>query len=145
MDMSTGRSSAAVRILMELRPALAGHAGIPQATRLLFRGLTMLPEVTVEGVLPSTERVLTRGLPANQHRFNRLSTDQEVNRLSRVVIAIEQDVWGNHMNATCRTIVMALKHLLGGRQQLTRFDAGRFHDFVWRRLFSKTLSHEDFD
>lgn len=145
MDMAVERSSAPVRILMELRPALAGHAGIPQATRLLFRNLAMLQDVTVEGLLQSTDKVLTRGLPTNAHWYNRLSTDQEVNRLSRVVIAIEQDISDMHVSATCRTILMALKHLMGGKQTLTRFEAGRFRDFVWRRLFSRTLSHEDFD
>lgn len=145
MDMAIEGSSARLRVLMELRPALAGHAGIPQATRLLFRNLAMLQDISVEGLLQTTEKVLSRGLPANAHRFNRLSTDQEVNRLSRVVIAMEQDVWGMHANATARTFLMALKHLIGGKQSLTRFDATRFRDFVWRSLFSRTLSHEDFD
>src|SRR5580698_4775462 len=143
--MATENSVPRLRVLMELRPALAGHAGIPQATRLLFRSLATLEDVSVEGLLQTTEKVLSRGLPANAHRFSRLSTDQEVNRLSRVVISIEQDNWGMHMDATARTVVMALKHLIGGKQRLTRFDARRFQDFVWRRLFSRTLSHEDFD
>ena len=33
-----------IRILFELRPALEGYAGIPQETRLLFRGLCTMPE-----------------------------------------------------------------------------------------------------
>ena len=28
-----------MKVLLELRPALDGHSGIPQETRLLFRGL----------------------------------------------------------------------------------------------------------
>lgn len=145
MDMAADQSRPRLRLLMELRPALAGHAGIPQATRLLFRSLATLDEVSVEGLLQTTEKVLSAGLPESTHRFNRLSTDQEVNRLSRVVIAMEQDVWGMHLHSTARTIVMALKHLIGGKQRLTRFDARHFRDFVWRRLFSRTLSHEDFE
>src|SRR5580700_7370380 len=58
-----------IRILLELRPALGGHAGIPQATRLLFRSLSTLDDVHVEGLLQSAERVLPRGLPARSKGF----------------------------------------------------------------------------
>jgi hypothetical protein len=40
---------------------------------------------------------------------------------------------------------MALTHLLGGRQTLTRFEARHFRDFIWRRFFARTLPPEDFD
>jgi len=50
-----------LRILLELRPALGGHAGIPQATRLLFRSLALLDDVRIEGLLQTQERVLSRG------------------------------------------------------------------------------------
>jgi hypothetical protein len=33
-----------MKILLELRPALAGHAGIPQESRLLFHALTKMGE-----------------------------------------------------------------------------------------------------
>ena len=52
-----------LRVLIEMRPALEGHAGIPQETRLLFRGLSMVDNVKVEGLMQSAERVLARGLP----------------------------------------------------------------------------------
>jgi len=139
MDMAASNSGTPLRILMELRPAFGGHAGIPQATRLLFRSLAMLEGVCVEGLLQS------RGLPPSARRVGRLSADQKVNRLGRVVIAIEQGVWDKNVNATGQTIVMALKHLIGGKQILTRFDAALFQDFVWRRLFSRTLPPEDFE
>jgi glycosyltransferase involved in cell wall biosynthesis len=134
-----------LRILLELRPALGGHAGIPQATRLLFRSLAPLDEVRIEGLLQSGERVMTRGLPPHGTGwFGALSKDQELNRLGRIVIAIEQGTWATHIHATAQTTLMALKHVFGGRQKLTRFDAEHFKDFVWRRLFAQTLPPEDF-
>ncbi|MGA2189096.1 MAG: glycosyltransferase family 1 protein [Steroidobacteraceae bacterium] len=133
-----------LNVLLELRPALGGHAGIPQATRLLFRSLSMLDDVCVEGLLQSSDKVLEPGLPSHGSLTKRLSTEEQVNRLGRVVISIEQDARDLHLNATARTIVMALAHLLGGRQRLTRFDAAHFADFVWRRVFSRTLPPEDF-
>jgi glycosyltransferase involved in cell wall biosynthesis len=135
-----------LRILLEMRPALGGHAGIPQATRLLFRSLALLDDVRIEGLLQSGERVLTPGLPSRASRWRgNLSTDQQLNRLGRVVIAIEQGIWDSHLQATMLTILMALKHLLGGTQRLTRFDAQHFQDYVWRRLFARTLPPEDLE
>jgi glycosyltransferase involved in cell wall biosynthesis len=142
----TRTAKSPLRILLELRPALGGHAGIPQATRLLFRSLAPLENFSVEGLLQSGERVLTRGLPPHGAGwFGPLSKDQELNRFARIVIAIEQGSWNSRLHATAQTIVMALKHMLGGKEQLTRFDAQHFQDYVWRRLFAKTLPPEDFE
>ena len=49
------------RVLMELRPAFDGYAGIPQETRLLFRGLRMLSTIEVSGMLQMSHRILARG------------------------------------------------------------------------------------
>jgi glycosyltransferase involved in cell wall biosynthesis len=140
------QSNSPLRILLELRPALGGHAGIPQATRLLFRSLALLEDVRVEGLLQSGEQVLTPGLPPRGAGwFGGLPTDQQLNRLARVVIAIEQGIWDSHVHATVQTIIMALKHVLGGSQTLSRFDAQHFQDFLWRRFFARTLPPEDFE
>jgi len=132
-----------VRVLLELRPALAGHAGIPQENRLLFRGLSLLDGVSVSGLLQSSGRVLANGLPTNP--FLKLTRDQELNRLARIVITLEQDLWGSRTRAVAHTVAMAIKHLLGGTQRLPKFDARRFPDYVWRRLFARTLAPEDFE
>jgi glycosyltransferase involved in cell wall biosynthesis len=139
-------SNSPLRVLLELRPALGGHAGIPQATRLLFRSLALLDDVRVEGLLQSSEQLLAPGLPPRGAGwFGGFSTDQQLNRLGRVVIAIEQGNWDSHVHATLQTIVMAVKHMLGGSQTLWRFEAQHFRDFLWRRFFARTLPPEDFD
>src|ERR1700677_1126642 len=126
-----------LRVLLEMRPALGGHAGIPQATRLLFRSLALLDEVRVEGLLQTHERVLSPGLPPRGIGwFGGPSTDQQLNRLGRGVISIEQGTWASPAHATALTIMMAAKHLLGGTEKLTRFDARHFQDFVWRKFFA---------
>jgi glycosyltransferase involved in cell wall biosynthesis len=135
-----------LRVLMELRPALGGHAGIPQSTRLLFRGLSLLDGVHVEGLLQSGEHVLSRGLPSPAASWlGSLPTDRQMNRLGRVVISIEQRTRDLYAHATLLTIGMLLKHLLGGRQPLARFEATHFRDFLWRRFFARTLPAEDLD
>ncbi len=145
-QVMNAEATSSLRVLVELRPALGGHAGIPQATRLLYRSLALLQDIRVEGLLQSAERSLTPGLPAHRSRFRfSLSADQELNRLSRTVISIETGRWHSYVFAALHTIVMAFKHLVGGKQQLTRFDAVHFRDFLWRRFFAQTLPPEDFD
>lgn len=135
-----------LRVLMELRPALGGHQGIPQATRLLFRSLALLDGVALAGLLQSGEHVLSRGTPASGAGwFGPLSADRQMNRLGRVVISIEQGTWDLYAYATLLTIGMLVKHLLGGRQRLTRFEAAHFRDFLWRRFFARTLPADDFE
>jgi glycosyltransferase involved in cell wall biosynthesis len=128
-----------------MRPAMEGHAGIPQETRLLFRGLSLLDDVRVEGLMQSANRVLARGLPAKERGwFGRFSRDLQLNQLGRVVISLEQGYWDSVPRVYAHTFVMAVRHLIGGRQKLTRFDATHFRDYIWRRYFARTLPSADF-
>jgi len=74
-----------------------------------------------------------------------MSSDQKLNRLGRVVIAIEQGVWNSPVYIALHTVVMAVKHIFGGKQHLTLFDPHHFQDFIWRRFFARTLPPEDFN
>ena len=146
-----------LRNLLAMRPALEGHAGIPQETRLLFRGLSLLEDVRVEGLLQSGDQLLARGLPPNgKGWFGTLSTDRQLNRLGRVVISLEQrnkgkskalkkSNWTSVVRITAHTIAMAVWRGVGGSQTLTRFDAHNFRDYIWRRFFARTLPPADFD
>jgi glycosyltransferase involved in cell wall biosynthesis len=135
-----------LRVLLELRPALGGHAGIPQATRLLFRNLSLLDDIRVEGLFQSAEHVLRSGLPSRRTKlFGPKSVDWQLNQLGRAVIAIEEGIWKSHAHAIAHTVLMAVNHLVGGRQKLTHFDPRHFQDFVWRRFFARSLPPEDFE
>lgn len=119
-----------------------GHAGIPQEVRLLFNGLRTLSGSEVEGLIQSSGKVLSKGLTLSRKGATPLITpDRQINRLSRVVISLEKSLASPYAAA----IKMALWHVLGGRQRLTYFDATHFRDYIWRNLFAKTLSFEDFD
>jgi len=135
-----------LKILIELRPALEGHAGIPQETRLLFRGLSMLDDVRVAGLLQSSDRLLAQGLPpSGKGWFGPLSKDRQLNRLGRVVISLEQRTWQGVVNAFVHTVAMALWRAVGGSESLSLFDAQHFRDYLWRRFFARTLPAADFD
>src|SRR5215469_14060199 len=130
------------RILLETRPALDNHAGIPQQTRLLFRGLSLLPEFRLEGLLQSGTHALRAGIPAAERPLlGTLPAHQQVDRLARVVIMLEQKFWRSRLSASIATF----RRILGGSEKLTRFDPAHFRDFIWRRLFARSLTPSDFD
>jgi len=144
--MPPDESSEVIRILMELRPALGGHAGIPQATRLLFRNLAGSAQFALTGLIQSHNKVLARGVGKRlPNSASGLSRDKEIDRYGRVVISIEQGVTDWYIRAVILTVLSVIKHAAGGAHRLRVFDAEAFHDFVWRRFFENTLPPEDFE
>ena len=142
-----------MKVLLELRPALDFHAGIPQETRLLFRGLSLIEGVEVEGLIIHSGRVLAKGLPADPAYASRpLSADREIYKLSRVIISLEQSLHpmllhktGIDIDRLTGSFNMVFTHLLGASQRLTKFEPAHFRDFIWRNFFAKTLPHSDFE
>ena len=60
--MSDKTKDRKLTVMLELRPAFDGYAGIPQETRLLFRGLRMIRSVDVSGMLQMSHRILAKGV-----------------------------------------------------------------------------------
>ncbi len=136
-----------------MRPALDGHSGIPQETRLLFRGLAALEGVKVLGLLQSGNLVLEAGLPlVNGEISTRGTAANGIDRLSQVVVSLQQGA-ASHRLEYLRKLSLRIGGplaagawaLLGGKLALTGFDPSRFKDFVWRSMFAKSLPFEDFD
>ena len=142
-----------MKLLIELRPALEGHAGIPQEARLLFRGLGQLAGTEVQGLIQSSDKFLNAGLPEPTLRGGALPDHERIDRLSRVVISLQPPAAARSFlrRVVSRlTKILALSGLLlrGAlrlREKLTWFDAEHFKDFVWRSQFAKTLPIEDFE
>jgi len=141
---------APLRILVEMRPAFDGHAGIPQETRLLFRGLSRLAGTRVEGLVQSSNRVIAKGLPDGN--LATWKPHQVIDRLSKLVVSLQPNPTpsrAEHRAYQWQMRLQPLRMLLGtiaGRTTaLTRFDAAPFKDFVWRAMFAKTLPTSDFD
>jgi glycosyltransferase involved in cell wall biosynthesis len=142
-----------LKLLLELRPALDGHAGIPQENRLLFRGLRSSDSFDVEGLIQSGHLLLPEGLPVVDGCIRcSLTADQETNRVSRIVVTLAEETRPRGIARQIRRLVtgMVLIHLcvatiLRRRHRLTGFLPGRFSDFFWRRLFAKTLPAQDLE
>ena len=138
-----------MRVLLELRPALGGHAGIPQETRLLFRGLGRIDGVSIDGLLQSSNRILSAGLPPQQRGWR---MDRRINRLSRVVLSLHGSSREGVLRRAMSRFEMVIKpsqmllgSMLGRPLPMGHFEATHFRDFVWRSMFAKTLPPEDFD
>ena len=142
-----------IRVLLEMRPALEGFAGIPQEVRLLFRGLKKIESVNVEGMLQTSHKILAKGTPSKNRWFSvSLSQSRKINRFSRVIISMAEkpyqtlfdQIYAFFEKRLYSTAITLETLLYGYTVKLTRFESKNFEDFVWRTLFSKTLPASDY-
>ena len=131
-----------VHVLLELRAALDKQSGIPQQTRLLYRALALSPELRVCGLLQSSTHALGQGVPVGRPgRPVRLAAHRQINRLSRVIIMLEQ----KYARSILSPVAALVRRIIGGHEVLTRFDPSHFRDYIWQRLFARSLPASDFD
>lgn len=143
---------AKIRVLLEMRPALEGFAGIPQEVRLLFRWLYTLETLEIEGMIQTSHRILAQGTMDRGFMWKRLSQSRRINRYSRVIVSMAETPYRNLVDEVfdfiekkLSTVKLLLSTLLGmGHVKLTRFESKSFEDFTWQTMFSKTLPAADF-
>jgi hypothetical protein len=145
-------TSPEVRVLLELRPGLEGFAGIPQETRLLFRGLLMVPGLKLQGMLQTFAQPLARGTYLNRMTRGVFATESyRINRYSRVIVSMAEKPFRTFLDKILsyganklETAQMTVLSLLGlERIRLSDFETRHFTDFVWRTVFAKTLPASD--
>ncbi len=142
-------------VVMEMRPAFDGFAGIPQEVRLLFRGLRMLKSFEVAGMIQLSHRILARGTDDKKWLFKKatLLPAYRIHRYSRVVISAAErpfstvaDFFLEWIERHFSALSLTARTIFGfGGIRLTTFAPRHFEDFIWRSMFSKTLPASDFD
>jgi len=140
-----------ISVLVEMRPALEGFAGIPQEVRLLFRGLRHIQGIEVEGLLQTSHRFLSAGM--SDKLLKKANQSFALNRYSKVIVSMAEQPYENVFDRTSRFLrrklsgfwLMMLVSLGLGNIRLGRFESKEFEDFTWRALFSKSLPAGDFD
>jgi len=145
-------ATAPLKVMLEMRPALEGFAGIPQETRLLFRGLRMLDGVGVQGLLQHANIKLSRGTQPARAGKKALSAANKFNQYSRVIVSLGERPLKNVLLRQLEKLddrfstlsLLTTTMLRFPRLKLTDFEAEHFGDFVWRSMFAKTLPSSDF-
>ncbi len=156
MSSSVSPSPLKLRTLLEMRPALDGFAGIPQETRLLFRGFCHSRSIEISGLLQTSLRFLVAGTPRTfePHAQTHETVSDRYDRYSRVIISVETKPNGKLLDEVQlylkrRRVAYGLMFaalLRGSRRmvELSKFEARHFEEYVWHALFEKTLPPEDF-
>ena len=136
-----------IAALAELRPALDGHYGIPQETRLLFSALTGQGTVHVQGLLQMSTRATLGGTAAGDS----LPVAEQVHRYARTVVSLKGKTaadWkanvGQFLGFHAARWALRLSAWFGlGAVRLRRFQTRYFEDFIWQNLFARSLPPSD--
>ncbi len=142
MRSNTSMIDKRIRVLVDLSIAARGYCGIAQDVRLLYKALASCPELEVTGLiyLPRRLRPSHRFLPADAHRGERLANQAcflwEFGDESARWPPIKPLRALKNWYQTAATV-------LASRVQFDPLEMEIFWDFVWRTLFSRTLSASD--
>jgi glycosyltransferase involved in cell wall biosynthesis len=140
MKISSNPKVQKLNILVELRPALDGYAGIPQETRLLFSSLAGDKNLNVEGLIQSTMYFLPK---TPKHMDPGIESHVYINANSKLILAIERINNTFKLNDFLKRRWIELKHVIKSPNSniiiSTQFNPKGFEDFVWRKFFSKSL------
>ena len=135
------------RVLVDLKPALDGYAGIPQESRLLFRGFRLLDELEVDGLIQHGGRRLKSAISPTGRP---LSNSRQVNKLSKVVVSLHETPYSNALDELIDGVnhyfarsLIRLGSYTGQSLRPGIFETNLFDDFVWRTFFAKTLKPAD--
>ncbi len=137
-----------MRILVDLKAAFDGYAGIPQEARLLFACLRGLPSdaFQVDGLLQSDGVRLA----VPDTRLDELPVDERVYQTARMIASFDHEIpenkWRRYRYA------FDLRRYYAGLDkqaeqdvclELGGFETDAFSDFLWSRLFDKSLRPQD--
>jgi glycosyltransferase involved in cell wall biosynthesis len=136
-----------IDVLVDLKPALDGYAGIPQETRLLFAALRKLGPANVEGLIQHGGRRLRSGLTKSSAQW---PESRRIFQLSKFIVSLSDrpydgvwSAWADNVDRYFALIGLQWQTALGRAVPCSSFDSGLFADFVWRTFFDKTLNSSE--
>ena len=137
------------KILVDLKPAFDGFAGIPQETRLLFTGWRRLEGLHTQGLIQHGGRRLRAALTPSHVS---LSESRRIYQLSKFIVSLNERPYSNAWEDLAENLskhaalnMLRTSTALGLSVQQSVFDARLFSDFVWRTFFDKTMSASEKD
>lgn len=128
-----------------LRPSTGvdGHYGIPHETRLMFRLMHELDDISVTGLINHPSQILARTF--RKEAIDRVkSTPRDVRAYSRLAASICPPFGTlerlQHRSATALKLAwLQVLAKLGVPISLDHFDGTKFADFLWQGLFALSL------
>ncbi len=132
-----------IPVILELRPALDGHYGIPQETRLLFSALAGLDAFELRGLLQMSKRSTWGGVAEN----SAFPVAEQVHRYSRTVVSLRGNAsadWKQEVGEFLQVQLdrWKLRFSAGfgwGQLGLRHFETRYFGDFIWQGLFARSV------
>jgi glycosyltransferase involved in cell wall biosynthesis len=136
-----------IDVLLDLKPALDGYAGIPQETRLLFAALRKLDGANVDGLIQHGGRRLRSGLPQGSTQW---SESRRIFQLSKFIVSLSDrpydgvwSAWADKVDRYFALMALQWQTVLGRPISCSVFESNLFADFVWRTFFEKTLNSSE--
>lgn len=143
------------QILLELRPALDGFAGIPQETRLLFSILKSLDNFEVEGMIQTGGGPFLFPAIKDKDKVFEMNYSQAraINKMSKTVLSLYErpeitkfERFMQYLRKKMTARVLLWFSLLKLWQiKLTQLHGEKFDNFIWIKLFSKSLTSDKYD
>jgi hypothetical protein len=141
------------KILIEMRPAFEGYAGIPQETRLLFSTISKLDGYDLEGLLQGGQAHinLSRGTKKKSWFGKKPHPSRLYGTYSKVIISLKEKPYRsffeeilNYFRNRAESLALRGSILTNSKIKTTDFKTESFEDFIWRTLFAKTLPSSEF-
>lgn len=136
-------------VLMDLRPAFDGLYGIAQESRLSFALMQEMKAIEVSGLIHHPALPLAQGLSQRPRSETETVSADEILQLSRLVArSLPRTGPLSGLRDFCALTMSLLavhgRCVLDSPIPLHRFPPAEFDHFLWSRLFSQTLSSEEF-
>lgn len=135
-----------LKVLMELRPAGEGFAGIPQETRLLFSALRADERIALCGLLNHHQNW------AGDLDAASVSGGERLYERSRAVLSladVHNSRWSRIADKVYQKLTQPMRlrfmRAFGRPLKVYGLDMSPFSDFVWRSYFSKSLAAPEFE
>lgn len=143
------------KVLLELRPAMDGFAGIPQETRLLFSILRSLDNIEAEGMIQTGGGPFLLPALKDNDKVLKMSYPlaRAINKMSRTVLSAYErpeitkfEKTHEYFKKKLTARVMFLSSMLKlSKVKLTKLEGKTFDSFIWTKLFSKSLTSDKYD
>ena len=142
-----------IKILLDLRPALEGFAGIPQETRMLFSILRKMENIQTSGMIQTSWTPLFYSDIKEKDLSSPSKHSKIIDKMSRTIVSFYEAVeLGKieRLRVALRKRMIKYKILFNlpfnaSKIKFFKFNGSYFDNFIWVNFFSKSLPSSMYD